>query len=167
MATKAKQDLLIAPKLGEAWQGQGGTLGALIRGINGAPDYYLIVSPAYSTGAKLAWGAQEKQEPGAQCAYDGAANTEALVASASDHPAAEFCAGLSIEGHEDYFLPSRRELRALWCAVPELFEDGWYWTSTQVSADTAWYQVFSNGHQFNVTKDYEGRVRAVRRLLAI
>jgi hypothetical protein len=167
MATKAKQEALIAPRLGEVWKGQGGTLGALVRGINGEPDYYLIVSPAKGYKSGLPWGGKGIAEPGAQCEYNGQANTTALVESSTDHPAAEFCTAFECEGHEDYILPSRRELRALWCTVPELFEDGWYWSSTQDSADSAWCQYFANGGQYYGFKDYEGRVRAVRRLLVI
>ncbi|WP_168163809.1 DUF1566 domain-containing protein [Jeongeupia sp. USM3] len=47
--------------------------------------------------------------------------------------------------------------------VPELFEEGWYWTSTQYSPNLAWSQSFDDGLQGNLVKDYEGRVRVVRR----
>lgn len=53
------------------------------------------------------------------------------------------------------------------------FQDGsaqamkreWYWSSTQSSADFAWYQYFDDGFQGNYVKDTQSRVRAVRRSL--
>jgi len=164
MATN-KLEVLAPPKLGEVWKGQGGILGALVRGINGEPDYYLIVPCAKKI--ILPYGGYGEDEPGANCGYDGAANTAALVASKIGHPAAEFCASFKFEGHADYYLPARREFRALWCTVPELFEDGWNWTSTQFSAYNAWFQSFGYGLQHYNGKDHQGRVQPVRRLLAI
>ena len=44
----------------------------------------------------------------------------------------------------------------------EAFEEAWYWSSTQYSADGAWVQNFSNGCQGHDDKKYAGRARAVR-----
>lgn len=44
----------------------------------------------------------------------------------------------------------------------EAFEDCWYWSSTQSSADYAWAQVFSVGYVNDDDKDGEFRARAVR-----
>ena len=48
----------------------------------------------------------------------------------------------------------------------QAFEPEWYWSSTQHAAYSynAWYQFFDNGNQYYLTKSYEGRARAVRRL---
>jgi hypothetical protein len=40
---------------------------------------------------------------------------------------------------------------------------GFYWSSTEGSATTAWLQSFSNGYQLNGNKGYSDIVRAVRR----
>lgn len=50
---------------------------------------------------------------------------------------------------------------------PEAFEDAWYWSSTQYSAYYAWIQHFDGGYQDGHDKDYEGRVRPVRRIQII
>ncbi|AOY00130.1 DUF1566 domain-containing protein [Jeongeupia sp. USM3] len=47
----------------------------------------------------------------------------------------------------------------------EAMEEAWYWSSTQYSPYTAWYQYFDDGDQNNVGKDSEGRVRVVRKFL--
>jgi hypothetical protein len=46
----------------------------------------------------------------------------------------------------------------------ESFADEWYWTSTQYSALSAWYQGFADGYQGADGKDGKGRLRAVRRV---
>lgn len=156
------------PRLGEPWPGQGGVYAGLMRGENGQPDYHLIVSKDRAAYIEsIAWGGFEIDEPGAASDFDGAANTRALVESEADHPAAEWAAELEIEGHADFYLPARRELRLCWVNVPELFADGYYWTSTQYSAHLAWGQSFGSGYQGYGHKGTEYRARAVRRLLAI
>ena len=44
----------------------------------------------------------------------------------------------------------------------EAFEETWYWSSTQYSADTAWIQGFYPGYQGLLVKKDAGRARAVR-----
>jgi len=154
------------PAIGEYWSGQGGIYAGLMRGENGAPDYHLIVPTDNAAYAKeITWGGAGKDEPGAQSDFDGLANTIALCKSKHSHPAAEKMTALTIDGHSDFYLPSRRELRLCWVNVPELFEDGWYWSSTQYSAHHAWCQHFGVGGQSNGGKDDERRARAVRRFI--
>jgi hypothetical protein len=74
---------------------------------------------------------------------------------------------LIIDGRNDFYLPSRRELALCFANVPELFETAWHWSSTQFSADGACIQDFGDGDQSYSRKVYEYRVRAVRRLLII
>jgi len=66
-------------------------------------------------------------------------------------------------------LPLRKEQAILFGQVPELFEPRWYWSGEQDAANDsyAWGQDFSNGGQNISLKTYEGRARAVRRLLII
>lgn len=155
------------PPIGSQWNDQGGIYAGTMRGENGH-DYHLIVANSSEGFAKdIAWGSQGKAEDGAQSDFDGLKNTFALYQSKHKHPAAEWANELNIDGHEDWYLPARRELRLCWVNVPELFEDGWYWSSTQSSADFAWYQVFDDGFQNSGGKGVEGRARAVRRLLVI
>ena len=48
---------------------------------------------------------------------------------------------------------------------PEAFQPRFYWSSSQYSANSAWYQVFANGDQLTGHKDDALRARAVRRFL--
>jgi len=156
-----------APAIGQFWPGQGGIYAGLMRGHDGNPDYHLIV-PTDPRGfvREIAWGSQGKEEAGACSDFDGQANTTALAKSKHDHPAAEWADALDIEGHADFYLPSRRELRLCWVNVPELFDEGWYWSSTQHSALYAWNQGFGDGGQGISDKDTALRARAVRRFVS-
>ena len=152
------------PRIGEQWPSLGGVNAGLMRGQDG-PDYYLIV-PTHSDAfiREIAWGSRGTDEAGAKSEWDGAANTRALIESGHSHPAAEQIAALVIDGHSDFYLPARREIRLAWVNVPELFEDGYYWTSTQFSSSYAWCQYFDDGGQSSYGKGESLRARAVRRL---
>jgi len=147
-ASSAEAATTIPPRIGDVWHDQGGVYAGLMRGVNGGRDYHLIVpAGAEAFVESIAWGAEGEDEPGATSEWDGHANTVALVNSPHGHPAAEWAAGLSIGGHQDFYLPSRREARLCWVNVPELFTPHWYWTSSQSSRRHAWYQFFNVGTQ--------------------
>lgn len=154
------------PRIGEYWVGQGGVYAGDMRGHGGAPDYALIVpTAAHAYLEAIAWGGQGKDEPGAQCEWDGLANTRALIASEHPHPAAQWASELEVDDHRDFYLGARREYRLAWVNAPELFSKKWHWTSTQYSASYAWNQLFDDGYQFYSDKGREGAVRPVRRVI--
>lgn len=154
------------PGIAEYWEGQGGIYVGLMRGENGNPDYHLIVPTAEAAFIEdIKWGAVGTEVTGAANQYDGKANTDALVKHGGC-PAAEWAAGLHIEGHSDFYLPSRRELALCFANVPDLFKRQWHWSSTQFSALNAWLQHFGGGGQGNYRKGYEFSARAVRRFIS-
>ncbi len=151
---------LTPPPIGEFWKGQGGIYAGLMRGEGSQPDYHLVVAVGDQTEVEqITWGAAGQAEPGACSEWDGRDNTLALVESEHSHPAAEWAATREVDGHRDFYLPARRELRLCWVNVPELFADAWYWSSTQFSPGSAWIQDFDDGLQSYVPKDGEGRAR--------
>src|SRR6218665_1546553 len=140
------------PRIGQLWPDQG-IDGGIVRGEKGLPDHHLFVSTSAATiNTKVAWGPRDVQVAGADSSLDGRANTIALVGHVQAHPAAAWAASIEADGHADWYLPSRRELRLLWVNVPELFASGWYWSSTQYSAHYAWGQYFVDGYQGNYDK---------------
>jgi hypothetical protein len=72
-------------------------------------QYYLIVAPKSSgeSSSKL-WKTSNSGTSGTSSDIDGAANTSAM--DNASHPAAQFCAGLTIDGYSDWYMPARYEL---------------------------------------------------------
>ena len=150
------------PALGEYWAGQGGFNGGLVAARGDVPAHYLIIAKE-DIGA-LEWGGRGK-ESGAVSKTDGRANTDALYGGdRDDHPAADACVEYKADGQNDFYLPACAELYHCWVNVPELFaKDTWYWSSSQRSANLAFFMNFDDGNQNNYGKNTELRVRPVRR----
>jgi hypothetical protein len=62
-------------------------------------------------------------------------------------------------------LPSKSESALIYANLKDQVDEEWHWTGTQYSDGSAWYQYFTNGYQDSYLKTYEGRARAVRRLI--
>ncbi|MDF3822570.1 hypothetical protein P3G55_21900 [Leptospira sp. 96542] len=163
------------PTFGEIVPGEHGRLGAIMRGAlvstkgkKRHPDYAVIVLDL--PGIDLPWGEYGKQITGAESLTDGLANTEALLkaqgsASAAERYAAQHIAELRQKhGIPDLYLGARGEMWGLRANVPELFDKVIHWTSTQTSAGYAFVQDFEYGYSYWYGKDYEFRVRALRRI---
>ncbi len=58
--------------------------------------------------------------------------------------------------------PAQTSASAFQDEGPEAFEENWYWSSTQFSANFGWIQDFYNGCQGNNVKGEQLRARAVR-----
>jgi hypothetical protein len=110
------------PAIGDAFEG-GFYAGLISHTANGVATHALIVAPratgASGTGYTLTtnyrWKIEGTTTPGADSEFDGFANTQAIIAAGlSDHPAAEFCVGLTINGYDDWYLPARQELAILY-----------------------------------------------------
>ncbi len=91
--------------------------------------------------------------------------------------AAEFCANLSDGTYNDWYLPSKDELRKMYLNIGPGnalglgniggFDDSnsmssWYWSSTEYDATQAWYQSFSVGNMYLMPKSNFLKVRAIR-----
>jgi hypothetical protein len=106
------------PNIGDAYGG-GYFAGYISHTADGVATHRLIVAPAatgasgtgYTITTDLGWKTVGTSTSGTTSSFDGAANTAAMVtAGISNHPAANFCAGLTIGGFSDWYLPSRYEL---------------------------------------------------------
>lgn len=158
------QQQISIPRIGAYWPEQGGIRIAEIPGQNGAPDYHLIApTDPRALFIDVQWGKRGKDIPGATSDWDGMANTIAMSEAGSD--LAQKILTLEIDGHSDFYLPARHELRFIKLIAPQLIESDWHWSSTQCSADSAWCQFFGGGYQYDFDKFGERRARAVRRFV--
>lgn len=83
----------------------------------------------------------------------GAQNTIDIVAQAGNvaaTSAAAYASDYANGGFSDWFLPSKNELNELYTQIAVLSSpQNNYWSSTEDSATTAWYQDFFSGTQYN------------------
>lgn len=98
------------PEIGDEYEG-GFVAGYISQNADGVATHGLIVAPAasgYNGKSTLQYKTSTTATSGTTSVYDGAANTSNM--SNSTHPAANYCAGLSIGGYSDWYLPARYEL---------------------------------------------------------
>jgi hypothetical protein len=146
------------PAHGEYWEGQGGYYVCTLPALLGLPERHLIVG---KEEAKRTFSPQQEFS-GCASHIDGPANTKALLAH-GDHPAAQWAAAYTADGHQDFHLPAKLDLVMAHICAPQLFDkEGYYWTSTQSSRSNAFVQDFENGLSHWDYKVHERRVRAFR-----
>ena len=80
--------------------------------------------------------------------------------------AMRWAAGLEIEGHTDFMLPTRTDQLLLFATVGNLFASDWYWSGMRyaIHDEFAWVQDFGNGYQYYERKSHRHPARAIRRL---
>jgi PKD repeat protein len=113
----------------------------------------------------IEWGGYGTDN-GADSDTDGEANTSAIVSQlGSDGHAAYLCDTLSAYGYNDWYLPAKSELNALYQNKNDIggFSNYYYWSSTENDAYNAWKQDFYDGYQGYGNKGSNDRVRCVRR----
>lgn len=151
-----------APAFGEYWESQGGRLVAYDAGHGNIPESLLIGGT--NIGQNLGWGPYGSEIEGADSKTDGMANTQAIIQSGLDCPAAKFAVEYVDNGHSDFFLPAIRDLKLIDVfGASEL--DGDFWSSTQYSALLAWLQGFGGGDVGVWGKTSEASVLPLRRLV--
>ena len=94
--------------IGQFYQG-GYFAGYISHTSNSTATHGLIVAPK-ETGesSSLQWKTTATTTSGTTSEYDGAVNTASM--SNTNHPAANYCAGLTIDGYSDWYLPAPFEI---------------------------------------------------------
>lgn len=125
-----------APKIGEYWPGQGGIYLGLARADDDNPQGHLVLCDV-APAARMTWA-----------------------------DAIEYAKTQSADGHSDLRLPTRFEAALIYAnGQKHVDQSAWHWTGTQYSRSSAWVQNFDDGFQNNAYKDYDYRVRLVRRFV--
>lgn len=160
-------------RYGEPFEG-----GFYFGNITVGSDTYMLIIADKSAEAALQWKNSNANTSGTSSATDGWANTNAM--NNTNHPAAKYCRDYRGGEFNDWYLPAKDELNQMWLnlppnggATPAPFKTGGaqamtaedYWTSTQNSSFTAWFQSFSDGQQTAKNKDISLLVRPVRRVI--
>jgi hypothetical protein len=134
---------------------------------------YLEAAPA-ETEFTAAWGAYGFNVNGTGVTVgSGKGNTyiivERLKNLGENRCAAQLCATLDFNGFTDWFLPSKDELDLMYKNLKQKNAGKFgtkisYWSSSQANNDSAWYQSFDNGRQYNYGNyKYDAfMVRAIR-----
>ncbi len=95
----------------------------------------------------------------------GAQNTVDILADcATAGIAADIADDYGLNGYTDWFLPSKDELNELYLNKDVVggFAGDFYWSSSEVNSDAAWYQIFGDGNQYTAGK--HGKLRNVHEL---
>ena len=162
--TTERVRLADAPKIGEYWPGQGGLYAGVIPDYEGHDPRVLIVGD--HEAVEVAWGGSGDIEASAKDKRDGDANTRDLVNCREVshlHQAARFAVNYEKDGHDDFHLPSKRELDVVYVTMRDTFDQtDWYWSSTEESASLAWGRHFGGADVNVMLKHMPGRAIAVR-----
>lgn len=115
------------------------------------------------------WGCANTQIPGADGTALGTGNQntiDIMAGCATAYIAARICGDYVSGGYSDWYLPSKDELNKLYInrlAIGGFFSSGYYWSSSELNSNRAWYQDFNSGNQeTNFSKSNSFYVRAVR-----
>ena len=85
---------------------------------------------------------------------------EIYVTDITENYAAKACSQYSNGGKDDWFLPSKDELNALY--ESNIIETGSFWSSSQINNSSAWSQFFRDGDPSGYDKNTNCSVRAIR-----
>jgi len=150
--------------------------GGVIFYLDETGDHGLISSVA-NQGFNIEWGCPNAVDFGANGLEigTGAQNTiDILDRCDTQNIAADLCDTYENEGFDDWFLPSKDELDALYQHYEivndtaldnegDTFGNSEYWSSSHNSSNTVWTQYFtSSGNTNSDFKDAEHYVRAIR-----
>ena len=148
------------PIPGQVWKEHKAIYIGIQRSADGKSAWHLLLPVGAKFQIKGAYGCYGKKIAGADCRFDGNANTIAMAKAGSETAAK----ALALPG--DCYIPSRAESALIYAVAPDEFKkDDWYLTSTQCSELSAWLQNFADGTQNDYYKGGERRVRFVRRLM--
>ena len=163
-AVSAKTVFGFEPRIG--WRGPAGGRVFYDKGIYSDGWRYLEAAPSDLSGGRYVWGEYGRIKTSTEIGT-GYANTMKISSYRDgDVTFAKACLDYSVNGYDDWFLPSKDELDLMYKNLDVRgvgsFANVGYWSSSEYNATDAWYQDFSSGDQDSSLRGFEYRVRPVR-----
>lgn len=127
----------------------------------------IVISEDLSTS--YSWGCSGVNISGAMNSGigSGLTNSDAIISACSSDNAAKLCEDLVYGTYDDWFLPSMDELAVLYKNLKTTdlakFSTGYYWSSNQKDASTAYRYGFLGGNSGTADKSSLQYVRAIRK----
>lgn len=128
-----------------------------------------LIVTTYDLSSSCSWGCTGVNISGATNTGigGGIANSQAIVNACTGESAAKLCEDLVYGTYSDWFLPSMDELAIMYKNVKisdlEKFSSGYYWSSNQKDANTAYRYGFLGGNSGEADKSTKHFVRAIRK----
>jgi uncharacterized repeat protein (TIGR02543 family) len=130
---------------------------------------YLEAAPATTEWTDKKWDDDGERIGGTETDIGkGQSNTTTIINTQGPRStyAAQLCNAMVCCGYNDWFFPSKDELKLMYTNLHTEgvggFADSYYWSSSEYFAYDAWYQYFGDGGQGGSFKGNTYRVRAVR-----
>lgn len=150
--------------------GQKGPSGGYVfydRGVNSRGWRYLEAAPNDQTNG-IEWGCDKISMDSTFIEVGkGESNTKFISTHCSKNNASKICSNLSLNGTNDWFLPSIVELYLMYINLHSQnlgnFVNDFYWSSSESSATEAISLGFEYGYSSNDSKSYTEYVRAARK----
>ncbi|MFT7036114.1 MAG: hypothetical protein ACJA2S_004642 [Cyclobacteriaceae bacterium] len=146
--------------------------GGIIIYVDPTGEHGVVCAPRDIRGdgkERMVWGCLDATISGARATAMGSgdANTKDIVETCTKgDTAADACRKVKINGYNDWYLPNKGELNAIYKLKKKgklhLKRSG-YWSSTGTGSGNAWVQTFGMGFQFVSAKYGSHRVRPVRK----
>jgi hypothetical protein len=107
-ASAASNSITTLPTIGQAYGG-GFFAGQISTTQNGVATHNLVIGPlSTAQNSSVQWKTTNTATAGTSSVIDGPTNSANM--NNANHPAAQFCEGLSIGGFSDWYMPAKNEL---------------------------------------------------------
>jgi len=128
-----------------------------------------LICAEIDQSTSASWGCSTQEISGADLSSigSGSSNTADIVTEcSSSSSAAAICSNLTLNGYNDWFLPSKDELKLIFNNLKlggiSTFRNTAYWSSTEMTNSFAWQVIFTDGNSQGGGKNSSCAVRAVR-----
>lgn len=154
-------EIFATPPLGAYWHGEGGIYAGYFRLCDCKSCFHLVFNVGSFPILYASWDYEGVSSKQANHFSDGMRNT--LAMARAGNKLARDILSTTINGHNDWYLPSQAEAHLLGANAFGLIPGGIYWTSTQVNESRIWCQDMASGAQTSLPSSAIAGIILVRR----